>query len=1349
MKKQKKKKRKQKLQKRKTISAKHLPMSVNQPSVSSPLDILAEKRKGGAQSIKGFIFQCRYAVWKILTHLGPSEASDEKFLRLEGLEDIDIIKMTEDGNFCEFIQVKSSKNKMDAGKFWGEHRILQNFAEVYLNEPKSRFRLVHDMDFSEGYLSSLDQSQKDRRPLSEKDLEHWKNKFSDFQKQQEQNDRKDVWNWAVFNLSEFLNRISFEKISDSELTEKMHLRLMENYDIVAGNEKQYLHALCWNVLLWSKDKAVIRQEDVVKIIENVREDIAKGPVNPALQNRWLSCVSFETSEKESNYFEGKPARPQDIAAGLPARRPKWEKKILDTFKESDVTVIRASSGQGKSTLAWQVALLLSRHGWQPYEMHWCAEAKETGSIITFIESRITIGEMPLIIIDGLRDTVSEWDELARRTENLPVKYIVTTREEDWYRFGADLSRLRLIPVSIAMNREEADDIHDQFKKAGKLNPIDLKWQTAWEQVQNRGLLIEYVYLLTHGTMMGERLSHQIRSIAKEMNAAEKLEILRLVSVADLCGVRLPSSSLIDSVNERIGFKSDRGETLISLEREYQILIENMEYAEGLHPVRSRHLADILHETIPMVNSLINILAVIEPDSLHEFCAHASLLIEGKHRIRFFEKLAEHVAERSYAEMVRVIDGLFSTDAKQNWEVNRKIYNDLSSKGVANEHVILNAFPWGGVNSIKDLPKNNKLMASLGVLQDTIDRMVKFEPEISDTFTFIKNLSNHLTLRDQPDDLKTFGRLAKWFSRFDLPFPLFEAENELILWQAFNTLDLEDAAELFDAYYSANPEWYKAFLDKNTDRIIGLLKRRTKTLTIVEKDDNLQIEYLMEYENDSEILNLNDESVKRAQVISSFFPHYNEYHVNAIYPPIYGLDFYTNSHDESEKRMPKENIGNKFRVHVNRIWIDRIMANYEFASVYEWQKQWLDIRNKSLELATLCTRYLESLLEGKSGKLDKVAGAINRLRPILIKFITTKREFPKKGENIFNTVELADAIDGFPKWIFPWKYFIRQMQSLLEEDEHSKYLVNINIQETRRNLGKMQNAYNMISENTFPYFDTEELDEKETTEYNRLAKTVAFYLSNLNYIGKISNVKFAVTDWREKQERVRINEVKKVLAELEKDSDFRFIPPNRTVEKSNLLGTAIGVKGMELKQFEEQNLDELIFGLFGLADVDIDFYHLIPIKGKCTESKNAFWISRDFFVKLKMGMESDEGSIDFGVSKPYPVAIDKELLDILPGIAMGQEQDENVIKKSLLNIMMQLWRLSEIRKRLSKEEKNENSWRQELEQGYENLLNDQIGIIEKEASEEISYKYRKMIEDAIGNDKPFISEDFQQYYSYLS
>lgn len=87
-------------------------------SSNSVLNILAEKRTGGAESVHGFIFQFKYAVWKILTYLTSPEKSETRFIRLEGIEDVDVFNLSTDRFCTEFIQIKYSKNDIDAGTFW-------------------------------------------------------------------------------------------------------------------------------------------------------------------------------------------------------------------------------------------------------------------------------------------------------------------------------------------------------------------------------------------------------------------------------------------------------------------------------------------------------------------------------------------------------------------------------------------------------------------------------------------------------------------------------------------------------------------------------------------------------------------------------------------------------------------------------------------------------------------------------------------------------------------------------------------------------------------------------------------------------------------------------------------------------------------------------------------------------------------------------------------------------------------------------------------------------------------------------------------------------------------------------
>lgn len=129
---------------------------------------------------------------------------------------------------------------------------------------------------------------------------------------------------------------------------------------------------------------------------------------------------------------------------------------------------------------------------QNYTVYELTEISVNGvnDAFTLIESRLRVGILPLIIIDGLNDTVKHWAMLAEKTPILRgVKFVITTREEDWFRYGKQrISRLNLKAVNIQLSENEAQSIFTAFKKQGKLHLNVSDWQVAWEKYAVRNCL---------------------------------------------------------------------------------------------------------------------------------------------------------------------------------------------------------------------------------------------------------------------------------------------------------------------------------------------------------------------------------------------------------------------------------------------------------------------------------------------------------------------------------------------------------------------------------------------------------------------------------------------------------------------------------------------------------------------------------------------------------------------------------------------------------------------------------------------------------------------------------------------
>jgi hypothetical protein len=903
---------------------------------------LARDRSGGQYSIQGFIFQFKYSVWKLLDIFNQQNYISKSIaIQLEGIEDIDLIKINNKKPNFEHIQVKHSKNKMDASSFW-ESGVLQNFAEIYLKNPDSYFRIVHNMEFSQGHLSLLEKFCNEDGDLDKNNSVFWNKKFEELKtKQKEKVEQLKInnteyqkwnWSWSNFNLMDFLNKITFEKVSEDFLEDEINKLVIKKFQIYTGNERQYIQALINLILVKSSSRLEITNQDIVELAESVKNDIAKGPVNPAVQYRWLEPVDFTIPQNKDlkDYFEGKAARPYHISANLPVRRQPWKDKVLNTFEESDATVIRASSGQGKSTLAWQVVYELLQKGWKPYELVWCQDEKEIGNLVTLIESKIKIGECILVVIDGLNKNVSAWGELVNRTLKMPIKLIITSREEDWYNYGTDLSRLILRPVIIEMSKDEAENIYNQFKNAGKIHPSIKNWQGSWEQVADRKLLMEYVYLLTQGEMLSERLSNQIKTLKSDNESKAKIEILRLVSAADLCEIEIPVSYLLKYIEKKVGFKGDPDLCIASLEKEYYIQIKN-NYIEGLHPVRSRHLIELLHNMLPIDDTLINLLELIDTNNVYYYCSNAPLLIKGAERKEFLEKLAESFLNRPYSEINKATDGLFSCDAFKNWEENRNSYDQLYFKGAG--IFSMDAFPWSNLKileSLKNIAKDITFKKRIEQNLEILSQISPFNPKNSITLIFIEKLAILLYKVKINSNLAGIGRLANWFYKFSQKFPPFFIMTKADFMKAFNDLEIEEGGEIFEALCLTIPELFYEIINENKIEIIGKLKIRTDTLLIEEKELNLYIEYFIESDEEKDV---NSQSVSRITKIHSFLPHYKRYQTKGLKISLLGMEMYE-KYDQSVKDMPAENIPNFFNINLNKIWRQRIAVMYENQSVYE-------------------------------------------------------------------------------------------------------------------------------------------------------------------------------------------------------------------------------------------------------------------------------------------------------------------------------------------------------------------------------------------------------------------------------
>jgi len=1263
--------RKRKERKKNSIS-KINPVEIKLTPVEVALDQINRQRKGGAINISGIGFQLLYACCRLLQELTTDQTDNR--VRLEGVEDLDIFRP----NYKEYIQVKTSISEKNAGDFWNM-KVLQNFLEVYRADPKSCFRFVHNFKLSKGHLRNIE---KDVFDVSS--LRYWGQKF-----ESANIDISDI------NLTQFFSQIHFEYTTEEKLKKDFEKQIITIFNLNAEVERQYMSALLFNSFEWSRNKETVSSDDLSMIMQSVTDSFSKSPTNDAIRYNWIKPVQFDNSlsNSDDSYFDGKAARPHHIARNLPVRRIEWEKKIDDLMKEFDVVVVKSSSGQGKSTLAWQCSKIWNDRELFVYEVSYCASLESVSALMDFVSSRLKIGQLPILVFDGLNHNVAIWGELATKLNHLPVKFIVTTREEDWYSYKPDSSKINLRIIDISLSMLEAARIFKLLKNQGRIHGSIDSWQPVWEKVETRGLLIEYVYLLTQGQMIQERVADQIKRLNKKESGASKIEILRLISIADVMNIRLRTSKLTKHVRSTIGFGSDHGEIYKQLEYEYYVRFDQ-EYVEGLHPVRSSHLLDELHKGVSIHDSLLNLFEIIEEQSIYDFFMLLSNLIHLEYRKELFDALALKLSTRKYSEMVYAIDGIMHIEPRKYWRINKSTFDDVFKLG-ALKLFVSDTFPFTKINTIKNL--GDTLTGSndgFKILEEKLTELTSFDVKYSDVYVFTKCLRGALKSRNSvTTQYEGIGFLSKWFKQlgFDFPVRLQIPENDIV--GLIGDGSIEDVKEVMGFLFASDPEVYYSIISKHKPLIISKIKRETNTLTIEERGEDFFMEYLLDGDEEK----ANELSVYRIQTVHGILPFYKKYCTEALILPFPSDELYDAVRQNARKAMPKENLTNLFDVHINQIWSKTILDNYLAGSSYEWQTEHFKLRQVLLDFVKKSVRLFEAYVERNGARIMSSAKSLVSQSQLAIELMAVRKGYPSVSQKYFDKEPYEQQEKQISQFLVSLRNFINQLSGIIEpKSNNDRNLANLNLADAVERLPSMQRAISEIS-SSHVYFQLEGLEVNESEWYRRLQRIVNFYIHRAanNITKKVVLAKSAAQQWWDSIEQTKLTQIKNVLQNFEDESSFKFHAPKKLLQNGNLATAIIGVEGLDLKTFEVDSF-ELILGLVDLDQVAVDFITLVSIQDQ--KAIGGFRVNKRFFESVRRVLDGREFELS-PLDNVLPIIPNEELIDVLDGISLNKIKFTEA-NDAFAKVMFDLWKLCESRNRLNQDNNFESAWLQDVEIEYE-------------------------------------------------
>lgn len=1250
---------------------KHICSTITDDFLTDAINLLIQKRIGGSVNIKGIGFQLLYSIQLILKYLNSKEPN---WVRLEGIEDVDLHSQ----NSETYFQIKTSQNAIDASQMWSLN-VFQNFYEVFKLNPESHFVLVHNTTLAKGNLEVVRNN-----PISPKILEFWQNKFNES-------------GVKITNdeLSQFFKRISIEKTSESILLEEIKRSLIEKFNTENQVEQVFIRALFFHVFDWAKSKATVTFEGLSKLMQLITDSFSKFPINLAIQNNLIERVSFDVynNESDTSYFDGKAARPIDIAMRRPVKRELLESTIIEEIRNFDITVIKSSSGQGKSTLAWQVSQSLVSKGFTIYQLNNCPDWTEVASISDFLIARVNIGEVPVVVVDGLNNSLSAWGLLAEKLKDNPVKIIITTREEDWIRYGMEVTNLTLKIIDIKLTETEAKKIFSELQINKRIHAEIAEWQPAWEKVKERGLLIEFVYLLTRGEMLSARLSGQVKKLNSETSSGIKLEILRLVAIADVLNVKLRTIEVSAYLKAHFLGETDQNEIYRQLEKEYYLNFSKS-YIQGLHPVRSRHLIDILLSHTPADESLLVILELIEEDNIYEYFINLQLQFPDL-KNEYFQKAAKIMAKRKPSEMVYALDGLMHFEPYKYWTKNIAIYNKVN-EAAGLDLFIYSSIPFikhNVIESFSSALSNTFENSNLKFLRNQLSLLSKYDTENGEIKIFLKSLSQELSSKKQIKSSEGVGFLYKWFKCLDVPFPNIFLVTEADLLRYLKSKHVDETGEIFNFFHITHPDRFKLFIDEHKADIIAYLKKRTNSLIIEEIGDDIHIQYLLDHNVDQ----VNEMSVYRINTVFSFLPFYKHYCTSLIVLPFPNEGMYKVITMNASKAIPVENMHDTFDIHINQIWTKVLFDRYSYSSVYEWQKEFITLREFTITLMKKVVYLFEAYIEKNSKSITR---NIKEVTSVASEFLVKQdqiKKYPSVSNKYFEKNSISEHQKPLNNWGMSFRNFITQMSGILSPtkvDDSRLPIANLN--DALYQLPKMQKSFELIVANTSCYFEVEAISRDELCWMNRLHQTVNYYVNNPSE--KAIACRVTIEKWWVNHNAVELSQLYNIVNSFEAETKYKFLLPKKIIVEGNLKHCTIGVSNFDISN--DADLWSLSIGLCDLGDTGFHFFVFIIVDSN-KEVTGAIRMSDNYFKKFQDFLKYEDFEND-DWNMPLPVIPDSEMIATLEGVKL-KALNKDPKNEAYFTMMINCWKLSEYRARLNTINKIEKDWLMEIEEEYQNLI----------------------------------------------
>lgn len=855
-------------------------------------------------ALRGYRTQFLYSLHYILSSL-----SKELLFRLEGEEDLDVLDGS--GQLLYAIQLKNLGKPIILSDILSEHKT--SFIKRFLTKYSDAIPIL----VSYGDISQeLKNWEKHKDTISEKEkIKLKKYKIT-----------ADEWKLVK-------NKAQFTEINEEEIADEIEKLIKNNFPEV-DPIPTIGFLLNWLQFVAEKQHPITTkdfyrkiQDFAIYITERINVHNQYGVVLKPLHK--VSTENTNQTLLEKEFYNATLTRYEHILLGLDVNREKYLETINDELKENNTIILKGASGQGKTALLYGYIHNYA-NDWLSYELNIQQDPVTSQQSIQAIASISKKLEVPTVFVINVNPNSTDWLQIIKESSHLNhIRFLVAIRNEDWYRASAVGVEFEHKELDLSLSKEEAEIIYTKLNERNKITHFT-DFEQSWIQIGNDAPLLEFVYSITQGNSLQNKLKQQVQQLRNEndQRSNSQIEFLRIVSLADSLGAKIDVSKLDSNFDYQFIIEKLENEYLVkkSLDRKY---------IQGLHLIRSQKLVEMLFDEFTTYKEeyAYKCIPLIDGKDLYLFLLqmfHLEILKPD----RFIADLNSKVIVRNWSVYTAILKSFIWLGTKNYVENNREVINecrticngawtmfmDFMFGSNYDKNVMLDILKVDDERREKINDINRRLLPNQNIFNLATEAInqIDFPKEVPSTVFGWKSLGEaFFWLKNIPNNKEKL--------------PLFD---EIKFESAFKTMDSKSLSKLMLGMYSYSEE-LDMIRKKYVDIFIEQIKKEFDVIHLSVDDNEVNVHYIIDILKNDVERSTNDFIVGILDIIRTALPDKKQFNSQG-----YGhrLQTLALDYDDTHKTMPIENMPLEEWVNINSSII----------KLYEYQlrpEDWNEYRNQ--------------------------------------------------------------------------------------------------------------------------------------------------------------------------------------------------------------------------------------------------------------------------------------------------------------------------------------------------------------------------------------------------------------------